>query len=398
MTFRSLVQNKLVLYFLLLPFFIPYSLKFIPSFVKVYDITSFWKLGAVIIIFILYLIRLQFSKSMLMIFGLNFIFVMSSFVNGLFEKNFYIDILPALAIPMLIDLAVGADIKKVLNVLFNILATLVIINFVFIILYPYGFPFATLYTQVRNPLYFLGQDNGIVYNLLALLGINYFLCKKNYGIFRVRLSYKEYSVMLTPRIIFFNLVSIITMIIVGSATGITLVILFIALVSINYISSRVYAIWLFVGVYFLFFIGVIVFGNSNSFIVNITDLLGRDAGFTGRSLLWSNAIELIKQSPFIGFGNNSDIIEIWGSFFSAHNQLLDIAIRGGLTAMFIFVCLHISAFRNIARVSNGVANVLFVTIFCFLIGGLMESGIRPTQYIFLILASYPRLYSDSSSY
>lgn len=390
-TWYSLLQNRLVLYLLFLPFFIPYSFKFIPSLTSLYDAASFWKLGAVLIIFFLYFMRRQLSKSMLLLLGINGILLFSSLLHGLSDQSVYTDLLPALALPMLIELGLGADIRKMMDVLFRILAGLAIINFLFLLRYPDGLPFATLYTQVRNPLHFLGLDNGIVYVLLALLGLNNLLYEEGYAISRISLLYKRYTMRLAPRIVFFNVLALLTMLIVGSATGLMVLLFFLLFVHSHSIMRKAYAIWLLVGTYCLFFLTVVVAGGSSPLLIEITDFLGRDASFTGRSVLWTGALALIKRSPFIGFGNHPDVIEIWGSYFSAHNQLLDIAIRGGLLSLLMFIVVHLGAFAQLHRAGTRTAGILFATIFCFLMGGLMESGVRPMHYLFLALASYPQL-------
>lgn len=388
MTWRTLVQNKLILYFLLIPFFVPYSLKFIPSVARIYALTSFWKLGSVMLIFLLYLMRHKLSVIIFLISTINLILFTSSAFNGLHDINVYTDLLPALALPMLIELGIEANIDEMLHVIFMILATLTFLNFILLIIYPKGLPFASLYTQARNPLYFLGQDNGIVYNLLSLLGINYILAVKNYSILKVNLLLNDKILKITPRIFFFNVICLLTMMIVGSATGTMMVLLFIMMLQFSTFIKRKHNIWPLIAIYFSFFLSVIVFGKSNPLIAEVTNLLGRDAGFTGRSLLWENSLELISQKPLFGWGNNAEIIPIWGNFFSSHNQLLDVAARGGLLALVFFIGLHVYIFLILGKIPSSLANILFVTIFCFLVGGLMEAGVRPTQYIFIALAYY----------
>lgn len=391
MTWSSLMQKKFFLYFLTLPFFIPYSMKFIPSLIKIYEITSFWKLGSVLIIFLFYSSRHRISKSMLLIFVINLIFFISSIINGLTQQSVYTDILPAFALPMLIELGIDVDIKKLLRVLCNILSLLTLINFVFVIFFPLGLPFATLYTQYRNPLHFLGQDNGIVYTLIALLGFTYFLADENYFTVKLKISnIKKYAMV--PRILAFNLISMFTMFRVGSATGFMVISIFILSIGFGHISKNKNFMWILLFLYSLFFILVVVRRDIIPILSSFTNMMGRDAGFTGRSLLWERAIDIIKQHPIIGLGNDPMVINIWGNLFSSHNQLLDIAVRGGLLTLFFFIYLHIRVFCILIRSDGRKANILFVTIFCFLIGGLMESGVRPMQYVFLILASYPQLY------
>lgn len=118
-------------------------------------------------------------------------------------------------------------------------------------------------------------------------------------------------------------------------------------------------------------------------MADFTSLLGRDAGFTGRSLLWEQALELIKQKPLLGWGNDPEIIQIWGGYFSSHNQLLDIAARGGLLTLFLYICLHIYVFLILGRIPTTLANIFIYYDLLFSAWGLDGSWRSPyTVYIY----------------
>ncbi|WP_449462945.1 O-antigen ligase family protein [Streptococcus suis] len=393
MTWRSLLSRPGVLYFLILPYFIPYSISFVPSLTLFYNLGAIWKLFSVVAIFFLYFTRFpRISKPVLTVFLLHLTLTVSSILNGLSDSSFYTELLIPVALVMLVEMSLCTlDSHLILRILFRIFAFLAFVNFMFTILYPEGLPFATLYTKKLNPLYFWGQDNGIVYNLLVVLALNYILREVGEQMIKLSLLSGKYFVTFYPRIIFYDVICFLTVLVVGSATGLMVILLFLALIKTSYAMRKKQHIWiLFVG-YLLFFFSVIVFGNSNPLVTEVADLLGRDAGFTGRSLLWEHILYLIQQKIVLGWGNNSNIIRIWNDFFSAHNQFLDVMARGGIVTMFLYACLHVSAFIHLRRTKNQLANIIFITIFCFLVGGLMEAGVRATQYIFVLLAFYLHL-------
>lgn len=395
-TWREVVRHPAVLTFLLLPFFIPYSIRFIPTFTRAYDMVNVWKLVAVLIIAFLFAIRRRITVVTLFIIGVNVVIWGSSFLHGLRGSNNYTDLLPAVGLPMLAEMAISVDRRGFVRVLSRILGTFVFINALGVLAFPGGMPMATLYTQTRNPLHFLGQDNGMVYVLLPFLGLSY--VRSDDGLRRWFLRLRPHGARwsVSPWLIVVDLVAVITMVRVGSATGLVVVLLFLGLLTLSNTRGRGIRQAIPLGAYALFFVGIVVLGSSSTIVRAITDLLGRDAGFTGRSLLWERAIALIGRSPAIGYGNEPELIEIWGSSFSAHNQLLDVALRGGLLTLTLFVLAHLGAFRRLRQVPTYAANVIFVTIFCFLAGGLMEAGVRPLQYVFLTFAAGVAFFDERS--
>lgn len=391
MSWRDLVENRWAMYALLFPFFVPYSLKFIPGLSQIYDLVNVFKLLAILLILFFYITRRRLSKVMLLIFSFQGLLVLSSFLNGLREFGDYSDLLPPLGLAMLVEMGMGTEKSKVLSSLFHILASLTVINFFLTLLYPTGLSFASLYTQIRNPLYFLGQDNGLVYQLLTLLGLNYLLVEKEAGAGTVRLISGKYAKSFHPRLWLFDLIAFVTMLIVGSATGLMVLLLFWLLTRFRFVRGSRLVVWPWLTFYVGFMVLVVLAGSSIPWLSWVTELLGRDAGFTGRDLLWEQALSLIAEKPVLGWGNQSELIAIWNSYFSAHNQILDIALRAGLLGLGVFGLLHVLAFRSCQRASTKMATLIFSTLYCFLIGGLMEAGVRPNHFIFLVLAAFPYL-------
>lgn len=206
---------------------------------------------------------------------------------------------------------------------------------------------------------------------------------------RLKFVYYYDYFFITPRINIFNLISLISIFIIGSATGSLIICIFIILVNVGYLLKIEYNPWIFFTLYKILFFMIIMSNDQSALITSLTEAMGRDGGFTGRSLLWKKAVELILQKPFLGWGNNSDIIEVWGSLFSAHNQILDLVLRGGFLTLLFYLALQAYTFFLLKKNQLQTSNVLLIVNFCFLLGGLMEAGIRPVQFIFLALTITP---------
>jgi O-antigen ligase len=86
----------------------------------------------------------------------------------------------------------------------------------------------------------------------------------------------------------------------------------------------------------------------------LTGLLGKDAGLTGRDVIWSTVVQYIRERPLLGYGWNT----VWptqsGGFLpsevayetvrragfevvNAHNGYLDLVLGGGVVALALFL-------------------------------------------------------------
>lgn len=94
---------------------------------------------------------------------------------------------------------------------------------------------------------------------------------------------------------------------------------------------------------------LIVFGSTSSFLENILAMLGRDISFSGRGLLWKQAINLIVQNPLTGTGGATTFILATGvPMLHAHCFYLDIFAKYGvlvfasIIGMISFIMLRLS--------------------------------------------------------
>lgn len=104
---------------------------------------------------------------------------------------------------------------------------------------------------------------------------------------------------------------------------------------------------------------LIVFVRAqNLFRFIIVDLLHKDLNFHGRVQIWNKAMEKILQSPVIGVGEigNGGVSRVYWSarLVPAHNTVLQVLRDGGvialliLTAIFFYMLLRLMRYRNSA--------------------------------------------------
>ncbi|MCR4309330.1 MAG: O-antigen ligase family protein [Deltaproteobacteria bacterium] len=113
--------------------------------------------------------------------------------------------------------------------------------------------------------------------------------------------------------------------------------------------------------------------------VGMNHLLGRSESYTGRTKLWTSAIQLITQKLWLGHGfddtaGGTNSIRLLNS----HNGFLDLAVRGGITAVLLFLIALWKVIRNIPNISAIQRNawaIFFPYLLAFLAYNLTESTI-----------------------
>lgn len=373
------------LIFLYLPFFNPMAFKYIPALTVVYDAIQGWKLIAIILVIIIYFLRGTFSVPVLLVLLFETLSVVTSLINGIYDNKVFTNFLLIVGISMLTELAIKNNKEKTIQILTDIMLLLAAVNCVICIAYPTGLKIATLYTNWTNPLYLTSIDNGMIKDLLPLLVLVYYsrFCDcKDAPIWLVRRR--------TRNLIFANLISIITLLIVNSAAGLTVYVIFTALtMGYSLIVKRKYPYRLMIAIYIFFFVAVILAGTSSSLTTFITSALGRSSTFTGRTSLWLGAVNLIRSSPWIGYGYTAGNINIWGGSYSSHNMFLELMIQGGIISFAVFLCIIFYAFSRCRKASAQFSNLFFAAVYCLMLEGLVETGAGFTLFMLVIMMCYP---------
>lgn len=263
--------------------------------------------------------------------------------------------------------------NKLLSTFKNLLLFLVVLQLGSELLFPNGMP-ADLYTEnLSNPLFFVTLDNGttcLTCLTLTLIELYDILVKKGKKV-----------------IVFFQkMLCVLTAILSGSSTAMicTVLLLILLVVSKEKILKVFDKWWIWLILYF-FIIFLIV--SSNSLVLDLINLITGKSSYTGRNLLWNNAIELIKCSPLIGYGRiTNGYIKIWGDFFSSHNFILEMILQGGFVAFFLWLSILFNAFSKLKYINDTkIKRIMILSIFVVLIGLSMEAQVH-SPYLFVIIS------------
>lgn len=232
------------------------------------------------------------------------------------------------------------------------------INFITIIIYyPTG-----MYEmeKIVGDLYFMGHDNGMIYNLIPLsaLSLLYAYLKKG-----------KFVTWYTICALFLLFASVIY---VQSATGIIEGILLLLLVFMydNKYLSRIIKPSILIFIYLLFNVLIVFMRIQNYFSWFIVDMLGKDLTFTGRTILWDYTIYKVMKNHFMGYGTG---VVIPGTnnhtYPHCHNLLLDFLFKGGIFALIFFILLLCVFSKYYYRVvDKKIAKLILIPLFILLFG------------------------------
>lgn len=277
--------------------------------------------------------------------------------------------------------------KQTIRCLFYILSFLAFINIFIILLFPNGlfnavynltFDYATNFNLSYNLNWIFGYKNDQFGYLLALLAIATVYSYISKG--KITLTCK-----IVYAICFLNeLFARATM-----ATLLTIFFITIMLVIIkNYNRHFISMIMRVVNVRTIVIMtSVIVFAvvisTSDNFISRLLGelavALGKDRSFNGRADIWLTAINYIKDSPIIGYGDIDAQLFVRDSGIlggtHAHNYILHILIRGGIICLIEHIVLYSYTIKRIVRDKGVLANVIGLVIGTFFLDGLTSVNI-----------------------
>lgn len=144
----------------------------------------------------------------------------------------------------------------------------------------------------------------------------------------------------------------------------------------------------------------LVFSNLET----ITAVIGRDATFTGRTTLWSEAMEKILEKPLLGYGFDSfwrgltgpsaDVVTAMQGFspLTAHNGLLEMALDLGIIGLAPFLLLVVVCINEaVVMLRRGVTlETSFIAYFIgfFVMYNLVESTVLQFNAVSWILFCY----------
>lgn len=139
-------------------------------------------------------------------------------------------------------------------------------------------------------------------------------------------------------------------------------------------------IWFF-GIVLMIAVGLFVLNpDVNRFSWVVEDMLGESLTMTGRTELWSSAIEQLDGIHWIiGNGFNHGIRFVTSNGFSAttaHSQYINILFNFGLIGIFIYIALYVSMLRKFMRIKDFFTRSVVIAVFFATI----VMGISTTTY------------------
>lgn len=271
--------------------------------------------------------------------------------------------------------------------------SIILINFISIVIFPNGI----IKDSYNTPINFWATDNHLI--SIILCGITYCYALYTYDSKQLLKNKRRFS-----NIMF---ISILTILIVWSGTALVVLGIFIIL---YYIGKNFDQKGKILNAKNLIIIGVIIqlsiviFRVQYMFEWFITGILQKDITFTNRTILWNNALEIIKNNLVFGLGNPIPIglpgwlsMSYWNEYemkmvdvyFIAHNQFLEILVNGGIVSVIPFLLAILYAVKKIQKYKDKpLSKVLGIIIFAYTIVMLTETVYPyPPFYLVLILAA-----------
>lgn len=240
----------------------------------------------------------------------------------------------------------------------SVLLLLFTINLYTIIMY---YPIGMYETdKVVGDLYFMGHDNGMIYNLIPLCAV----C--------MIYSYLTEGRLMTRYTFFALFLSVFSEVYVHSATGIIEVTMLLILVVMydNKYLRKIVTPGVLITTYLCFNVLIVFMKIQNYFAGFIVGVLGKDLTLTGRTVLWDFAVFKIRQNNFMGYGMGSEIPGANGHTYPhCHNLLLDFLYKGGLFSFICFIVLLVVFGKCYYRSSDKrISKIILIALFILLFG------------------------------
>lgn len=300
----------------------------------------------------------------------------STFLNYGDLTSLLSDSLTIMGFVMWVELLLRNFPIRALQILNFNFTTLTYLNILFFLFFPNGYESYYSSTGLLVIRYFIG-----VYNQFATILIPAVIISVIYSLVRYN------KVVLSTKILIIAV--LFTFIYFWSATsilGILLIILYLIFIHkgflrylINYKTVSIAFITLFITVVFM--------NNLSLFSIIIEDLLNKDLTLSTRTRIWDEAILMITQSPFIGYGylEGGRYIYITHNIQrNAHNMFLQIILQSGLIGFSTIVLLILLFFKKISKYkSDNIVKFIIFSLFISFV--MMLAEVYSLIFLYLII-------------
>lgn len=329
-------SSFLVGFILLLPIFQPIYLEVVLSPAKIYPLLALVCLAYVVYEVIAKRKKISGITIVIMIYAC--VLVISTIMgDGYFNQAFIYAV--RISLLVLIFEIFANKVGILLKCLMLHSEICVYLNFLTILIAPEGFLSRSNSAYGMTEEWFLGADNAFAMWLVPALIIAWI--------------YSEYYKS-KVRCLLLTIVILTTEIIKGSATGIVGVVLFLILISFPYVKHILTPIKGMIVAFTAFVIIVLI--RNVDFMEPIMEFFGKDMTFTGRMVIWENAVEAIKERPVLGHGVliNDEMVSYLGrtdlgiaeGSTHCHCQFLQMAFQGGFIAVILLVLIYIFVIKE----------------------------------------------------
>lgn len=325
-----MIRKKVNIYFIVFfivviiffkPYYFTYFNKFVINFIYLNSLRLVF-----IIILILYLLNGRISRFIFTLVVFYFIKGLSTLINGGSYSALITEMYPSLAMCMFIEIGSRKNPRRLIEAFSFGLSLLVYINFIAMLLNPYG------YSYFEKEIFFLRVSNQLA--PLYILAVIFIKLKNIYNSNPIN------------RIHLWLTLVICTYMVINARSGSNIIAWAVLLMYFifPYVINRVklFNFKTYVLGYVILFFSLIIYNVQERFLYLIHELLGSDITLSGRISLWHNAIKLIKMHPFFGYGVSDSyniIFSSSGKYLSAHNEFIQLLFEGGIFSLFGFVYL-----------------------------------------------------------
>ena len=195
-------------------------------------------------------------------------------------------------------------------------------------------------------------------------------------------------------------VSFVTVVIMGSMTsavGIGLMMFFILFCKLR-VARLALKVFFILVLSFNFVLIYMQMEIDNSYVAwFIEDVLRKDLTFTDRARVWFEAVNLITESLWFGYGiQPPEWFDYHFKVLSAHNFILTMLLKGGFILLGIFLSIIIVCVRNANKVATPAITLLQFGCCSFLLMMTMESYSMMFVFYYLFLNYFlPNLYLEN---
>ena len=282
-----------------------------------------------------------------------------------------------LAISFYTEMLIKNNLEGLLKNLSNIIFGYIIINMISVLVFPNGIA----NPDGLTPVFFLGNDNTTT--LTLVLGTLFIILKSYY-------FHRKLDIMSIVSIILVTALYIRNWSVTALISTCILIWYMLFLYKRNK-KQKIFNYQNYILIGILLFLAIVVFRIQNNFKDIIETTLHKSVNFTGRTQIWDNCINYIKQNPLLGLGVDEFEIRLKNiGIFHAHCMYLNVLLEGGIIAIIAFYNIFLSIARKIKKSENcEIKNIISIAFLIYFISGLVEVY-QDSQfiYIFIVMAYF----------